>query len=88
MLLALLSLSNIVFFIVLITLLVNRQKTEIILSIYGGKLLVQWMMNLMAANKLGEKSLMWFYPLYEIAFTILQPIFYVSSLLTKQRAWK
>jgi glycosyltransferase involved in cell wall biosynthesis len=87
-LLALLSISNLVFLAVLITLLVNRYKIEIILSIYVAKLLLQWAMNFMTANKLGEKSLMWYYPLLEIMQTILQPIFYLSSLFTKQRAWK
>ncbi len=82
------SLTNILFFGVLITLLVTRYDWRLVTVVYLSKLLVQWIINLMVANKLGEKSLMWFYPLYELAYTVLQPVFYLSSLFTKQRAWK
>jgi biofilm PGA synthesis N-glycosyltransferase PgaC len=87
-LLAVYFLSNILFFGVLITLLVIRFDWRLIGAVYLSKLLVQWSINIMAANKLGERSLMWFYPLYEIAYMVLQPFFYLSSLFTKQRAWK
>jgi biofilm PGA synthesis N-glycosyltransferase PgaC len=88
-LLSLFTLSNIATYILLITLLVTRYKWQFVLGIYLAKLLVQWSMSFMTANKLGEKSLMWFYPLYEMTYSVfLQPIFYISSLFTKQRAWK
>jgi poly-beta-1,6-N-acetyl-D-glucosamine synthase len=87
--LSLFVLSNITFYFLLITLLVIRYKWQLVLAVYVSKLLVQWSISLMVSNKLSEKSLMWFYPLHEIASTLfLQPIFFISSLLTKQRAWK
>jgi poly-beta-1,6-N-acetyl-D-glucosamine synthase len=89
LMLAVLVLSNIVFYVLLITLLVIRYKWQLVLAVYVSKLLVQWSLSLLVSNKLSEKSLMWFYPLHEITSTLfLQPIFFISSLLTKQRAWK
>ena len=87
-LLTLLSLSDFIFFLLLITLLVIRYNWQILLTVYISKLLVQWAINYMAANKLKEQSLMWFYPLHEICYTALQPVFFISSLFTKQRTWK
>jgi biofilm PGA synthesis N-glycosyltransferase PgaC len=87
-LLAVLPLSNILFFGLLITLLVIRFDCRLAGVVYLSKLLLEWSINLMAANKLAEKPLMWFYPFYELAFIILQPVFYLSSLFTKQRPWK
>jgi hypothetical protein len=86
--LALLSSSNVMFFLLLITLLILRFEWEAVLLLYGIKLMVQWMIGLGAAKRLEEKDLMWLYPMHELIFTFLQPVFYLSSLFTKQQSWK
>ena len=86
--LALLSMSNLIFIVLLITLLILRYEWKAVLLLYGIKLMMQWIVSYGAAKKLEEKSLMWLYPLHELLNTLLQPVFYLSSLFTKQQAWK
>ncbi len=86
--LALLSLSNLIFFLLLITLFILRFQWEAVLLLYGIKLMIQWIISFGAAKRLGEKDLMWLYPLHELVYTFLQPLFYLSSRFTKQKAWK
>ena len=86
--LALLGLSNFFFFLLLITLLIVRYDWKAVLLLYGIKLILQWSIGYGAARKLQEKDLFWLYPLHELLHTFLQPVFYLSSLFTKQQAWK
>ena len=60
----------------------------LVLGIYLIKLAVQWIISFMASKKLKEKGAIWFYPLLEIIFIVLQPAFFISSLFTKQQSWK
>ncbi|CAN5538371.1 glycosyltransferase [soil metagenome] len=86
--LGLLGMSNLVFFLLLITLLIVRYQWEAVLLLYGIKLMIQWIVSFGAAKRLHEKDLFWLYPLHELFYTFLQPVFYLSSLFTKQQVWK
>ena len=86
--LGLLSLSNLLFFLLLITLLILRYEWKVVLLLYGIKLILQWTIAFGAAKRLQAKDLMWFYPVHELINTFLQPVFYLTSLFTKQQAWK
>ncbi len=86
--LALLSISNLIFIALFITLLILRYEWKAVLLLYGIKLMMQWIVSYGAAKKLQAKELMWLYPLHELLNTMLQPVFYISSLTTKKQAWK
>lgn len=86
--LALLDLSNLLFFLLLITLLIVRFEWKAALLLYAIKLIIQWTIGYMAAKRLKEQDLYWLYPVHELVHTFLQPVFYLSSIFTKQQAWK
>lgn len=86
--LALLGMSNFIFFLLLITLLIVRFEWKAVLLLYGIKLMMQWAISFGAARKLEAKDMMWIYPLHELMYTFLQPLFYLSSLFTKKQTWK
>ena len=86
--LGLLGTSNLLFFLLLITLLIVRYEWKAALLLYGIKLMVQWIVSFGAAKKLREKDLMWIYPVHELIYMALQPVFYLSSVFTKQQSWK
>ena len=87
-LLGLLGLSNFLFFLLFITLLILRYEWRAVLLLYSIKLMIQWTVSYGAAKRLQEKDLVWIYPFHELIHTLLQPVFYFSSLFTKQQAWK
>jgi biofilm PGA synthesis N-glycosyltransferase PgaC len=86
--LGLLGISNLAFMLLLITLLILRYEWKAVLILYGIKLMIQWTISYGAAKKLHAADLMWLYPVHEFLYTLLQPVFYLSSLLTKNHAWK
>jgi len=86
--LSLIYLSNLIFFLLLITLLILRYRWQLVLGIYLVKLAVQWIISYMASKKLKEKGIIWVYPVLEMIFIVLQPVFFISSLFTKQQSWK
>ena len=86
--LGMLGMTNLIFFLLLITLLIVRFEWKAVLLLYGIKLMMQWGISFGAAKKLEEKDLMWIYPVHEIIYTFLQPLFYLSSLFTKNQTWK
>lgn len=86
--LGLLGLSNLMFYLLLITLLILRYQWKAVLFLYAIKLVIQWTVSYGASKKLQSADLMWFYPVHEIIHTFLQPVFYLSSILTKQHTWK
>lgn len=80
--------SNLLFFILLITLLILRYDWRCLLTVYLSKLLVQWCILIPVSKKLKEINLMWYYPVLEFIHVFLVPLFYINSIITKQRAWK
>ena len=86
--LAILDLSNLLFFLLLITLLIVHYQWKAALLLYTIKLIIQWTIGYGAAKRLQEKDLYWIYPIHELIHTFLQPVFYISSIFTKQQAWK
>jgi len=42
----------------------------------------------LSSKKLQETDLVLFFPLLEFFNTLLQPVFFVSNLVTKQTPWK
>ncbi|MBP6335684.1 MAG: hypothetical protein KA444_09455, partial [Bacteroidia bacterium] len=80
--------SGFVFYASLITLLVLRFEWRILLSLYACVLVLKLPVLWRNTTRLREKDLFWTYPLLEPVHLLLQPIFYLSNLFTKQKAWK
>ena len=82
------SFSGILFFISLIALLILRYDWRIVLSLYIVKILVELPVFYLSSKKLQESDLVWLFPVLEFFYTLLQPVFFFSNLVTKQKPWK
>jgi biofilm PGA synthesis N-glycosyltransferase PgaC len=82
------SFSGILFFLSLIALLVMHVDRRIIVSLYGIKLLVELPILYVSSKKLQETDLIWLFPLLEFFNVMLQPVFFLSNLVSKQKPWK
>ena len=82
------SFSGILFFASLIALLVMRFDWRIIVSLYAVKLLIELPILYISSKKLLETDLVWLFPILEFFNTLLQPVFFFSNLVTKQKPWK
>jgi poly-beta-1,6-N-acetyl-D-glucosamine synthase len=80
--------SNMLFYILLITLLILRFDWRILLSLYAGLLLIKSPIIYQCASRLKERDLVWSYPVLDFIHTFLQPVFYISNLFSKQKTWK
>ena len=77
-----------VFYLCLVALLVLRYDWRIIVSLYGGLLLLKLPILWLSAAKLREKDLVWRFPILDLSLSFIQPLFFISNLFTKQKAWK
>lgn len=82
------SVSVLFFYILLIALFSLHFEWRILVSLYGGLLLLKLPVFWKSANKLRERDLIWLFPVLEPLHAFLQPVFYISNLFTKQKAWK
>ena len=80
--------SGLAFYGLLITLLILQFDWRILLSLYAGVLLLKLPIVWRNTSRLGEKDLFWIFPILEPVHLLLQPLFYISNLFTKQKAWK
>jgi len=77
-----------VFYLSLIGLLILRFDWRIIVSLYGGLLLLKLPVLWLSAAKLREKDLVWRFPILDLSLSFIQPLFFISNVFTKQKAWK
>ncbi len=82
------SCSALFFYISLLALLVLRFDWRIVVSLYSIKILIELPTLYISSKKLQETDLVWFFPLLEFFNTVLQPVFFFSNLVTKQKPWK
>ena len=80
--------SGWIFYGLLITLLILQFDWRILLSLYGGVLLLKFPILWRNTSRLKEKDLFWIFPILEPVHLLVQPLFYISNLFTKQKAWK
>ncbi|HNQ61626.1 MAG TPA: glycosyltransferase [Bacteroidia bacterium] len=80
--------SGLLFYGLLVTLAILQFDWRILLSLYGAVLLLKLPILWRNAARLREKDLFWTFPILEPVHLILQPLFYISNLFTKQKAWK
>lgn len=81
-------LSGLIFYGSLILMLILNYDWQIPAAFYGVVLLLKLPILWRNTSKLHEKDLFWLFPLLEPLHLLLQPVFYISKLFTKQRAWK
>ncbi len=82
------SCSSLLFYMLLITLLILRFEWKLLLSLYAGLLLLRIPIVYACSKRLKENDLLWSFPLLEIVHIVLQPLFYIANVFTKQKTWK
>jgi len=82
------SISLILFYTVLIALLLLRFEWRILVSLYAGVILLRLPIIFSCAKRLKENDLIWTYPFLEFVHTILQPLFFIANVFSKQKSWK
>ena len=87
-LLGLLTASQTGFYLLFPLLLVLGVEMELVLAVFGGRLLLQLLTFGFAMNKLDERDLLYLFPLYEIILTALYPVLIISNLIMPRPAWK
>jgi biofilm PGA synthesis N-glycosyltransferase PgaC len=80
--------SGVIFFASFIALLILHYEWRIILSLYALKILVELPILYSSSKKLQEADLVWLFPVLEFFIILLQPVFFISNLVTKQTPWK
>ncbi|MGV6862620.1 MAG: glycosyltransferase [Putridiphycobacter sp.] len=74
-------------YIILFILLFNTDWYAFVLTIFGSRLLLFWLVNGLLLKKLQQKDLIALYPLWEIVYTIVIPFIYYSSRGTEKNKW-
>lgn len=87
-LLGLLSASQLGFYFLFALLLVLQIEPQLVLIVFGARLLVQLLTFGFAMKKLGEADLLYLFPLYEVLITVLHPLLFIINLIMPRPAWK
>ncbi len=82
------SCSGLFFYLSFVALLLMRYEWRIILSLYVIKILVELPILYVSSKKLQTIDVVWIFPLLEFFNALLQPVFFFSNLVTKQKLWK
>lgn len=80
--------SQILFLILSIILLSFQYQWIIVLGIIGFRYLFTWVILGFSAGKLKEKDVMYWFPIIEIAFIIMQINIFISNFFSKPVHWK
>jgi cellulose synthase/poly-beta-1,6-N-acetylglucosamine synthase-like glycosyltransferase len=86
--LGLFSLSQLLFFVLMIILLVFRYNMIPVAALFLLRMTSQLIIFKQAINKLEEKNLLLYTPLFELFFIIVNPLVYLSNLVSKENKWK
>lgn len=88
MMLALNSLTIVLFYSSFILLLINFYKWQFVLPLFGTRVLVQLLIFYQSERKIGEKGIWFCAPIFEVLLMIIYPIFALSNLFIKPGKWK
>ncbi|MEY4594437.1 MAG: hypothetical protein RIQ47_847, partial [Bacteroidota bacterium] len=86
--LGVLTLSNLIFYSLLITLLALGVKMNAVFIVLGVLLLLKMAVFGKSAIRLKEKDLIVLFPIFEVMLVILQPIFFIGQYFSKKRTWR
>ncbi|MCO6499520.1 MAG: glycosyltransferase [Vicingus serpentipes] len=85
--LGLLQLSQWIFLLSFIVLLIKVRPVYLIVSIFVLRYLIQLLVFKLSANKIGGKDLVLAAPFFELFFMVFNPLLVTSNLLIKQVKW-
>jgi glycosyltransferase involved in cell wall biosynthesis len=86
-LLGIYPLSLILMWISFVALCVNLNYLPLSASIFIGIIAIKWWLQGRCLNRLGEKKLMFFFPIWDLFYSILMPIVYYISERQKYYRW-
>nr|WP_321233019.1 glycosyltransferase [uncultured Psychroserpens sp.] len=87
-LLALFYVSQILFWVLAITLLVVLYQWEIVVALIAVRFIIQYTNLYFASKKLNETGLLFFLPFLEILLITLQFFIFIKNLISKPQYWK
>ncbi|GAA4886187.1 glycosyltransferase [Flaviramulus aquimarinus] len=87
-LLALLFISNILFWFLAIVLLISNYNWQIILSLFLFRIILQYIILGLSSKKLNESDLLIYLPFLEIFLVIAQLTIFINNLISKPNHWK
>ena len=85
--LGLLQLSQLVFILSFIVLIINVHPIYLIVAVFLFRYCLQMLIFKLSANKIGGKDLVLLAPFYELFFMIFNPVLVISNLLIKKIKW-
>ncbi len=74
-------------YISLFILLFNTKWYAFVLTIYGIRMLLYWLINGLLFKRLQQKDLILLYPIWEIVYAIVMPFIYYSNKGTEKNKW-
>ncbi len=74
-------------YISLFILLFNTKWHAFVLTIYGVRMLLYWLINGLLLKKLQQKDFILLYPIWEIVYAIVMPFIYYSNKGTEKNKW-
>ena len=86
--LTMISMSQYLFYITFIILLMLQFQPMIVLSVFVFRLLIQFLIFNKSMKLLSERDLLLYSPLIEVFLLILYPIITVSNMFIKKNSWK
>lgn len=86
--LGLFSLTQFLFFALMITLLAATYNIIPVIALFLLRLISQLIIFKKSINKLEEKNLLLYTPLFELFFIIANPLIFLSNLVSKENKWK
>lgn len=81
-------LSQYLFFLTFIALILLNIHTFIVLSLFAFRTILQITIFTKCMNKLGEEDLLLFSPFYEVFFVVFYPFAAMTSIIIKDNKWK
>ncbi|MFH1320302.1 MAG: glycosyltransferase [Bacteroidota bacterium] len=76
------------FFLALFTLLSMGYKRNIVLFLFAFQLILQYVVIKKCMNRLGERDLLLFSPIYELSFLLFNSFVVLTNLIIKNNKWK
>jgi len=87
LLLGILPLSMYLMYISFFILLFNTEWQYFVLTLFGIRLLIYWVINGLLLKRLEMKDLIWCYPCFEIIHAVVMPFIYYSNTRTERHKW-
>ena len=88
LLLTMLYISQFLFWLLAIILLITTFNWEVVLALFLVRLMLQYVTFGMSAKKLREKDLIWMLPFLEIFLICVQLTIFINNLVSKPNHWK